>query len=209
MTKIEAIAVDTDGTITDSKRRICISALTAMRAAEKKGIPVIIVTGNVVNYAYATAVLSGCSGGLVAENGGVIFKENTNNNRITILGNKKYVNAAGKYIENNLDPKYKLSKSSDNEYRLTEIVYYKTLPKNLLIDSLIGFKDLDKIEIYDSGFALHITDKSINKGSSLKVLCERNNIDINNVMAIGDSQNDEDFPTIDFFHVFVLLHHQR
>ena len=48
---IEAIAVDIDGTITDDKRQICISAIETLRKAEKAGIPTIIVTGNVVNYA--------------------------------------------------------------------------------------------------------------------------------------------------------------
>ena len=55
--KIEAIAVDIDGTITDNKRRICISSIESLRAAEKMNIPTIIVTGNVTNYAYATEVL--------------------------------------------------------------------------------------------------------------------------------------------------------
>ena len=82
---IEAIAVDIDGTITDEKRQICISAIEALRKAEAKGIPTIIVTGNVVNYAYATEVLIGCSGGLVAENGGVVFKEGENNNAVETL----------------------------------------------------------------------------------------------------------------------------
>lgn len=76
---IEAIAVDIDGTITDNERRICISAIEALRKAENANIPTIIVTGNVVNYAYATEVLIGCSGGLVAENGGVVFKDRKSN----------------------------------------------------------------------------------------------------------------------------------
>ena len=33
---IEAIAVDIDGTITDDTRKICISAITALRKAEKQ-----------------------------------------------------------------------------------------------------------------------------------------------------------------------------
>lgn len=70
--KIKAIAVDIDGTITDSDRRICISAIEAIRAAEKIGIPTIIVTGNIFFYATATATLIGTTGGIVAENGGVI-----------------------------------------------------------------------------------------------------------------------------------------
>ena len=34
MVKIEAIAVDVDGTITDGRRRVCHSALDALRKAE-------------------------------------------------------------------------------------------------------------------------------------------------------------------------------
>ena len=40
---IEAIAADIDGTITDETRKICISAIEALRKAEEKGIPTIIV----------------------------------------------------------------------------------------------------------------------------------------------------------------------
>lgn len=191
--KIEAIAVDIDGTITDEKRRICISAIEAIRAAEAKGIPTIIVTGNVVNYAYATAVLIGATGGLVCENGGLIFKEGTNNNEVQPLADRTYVDEAQKYIEENVDSNYKLHLSSDNIYRLTEIVYYKTVPKEVVSNALKGFENEEKIAIYDSGFALHITDSSVNKGFALKKLCEQNGIDINNVMAVGDSENDKEF----------------
>ena len=78
-------------------------------------------------------------------------------------------------------------------YRLTETVFYKTLAREELEDALKDFKYLDELELYDSGFALHVTDKRVNKGTSLKYLCERNGINMKNVMAIGDSQNDEDF----------------
>ena len=134
---IEAIAVDIDGTITDDKRQICISAIEALRKAEKAGIPTIIVTGNVVNY--------------------------------------------------------DTHASHDNMYRLTETVFYKTLARKDLEDALEDFEYRDRLEIYDSGFALHVTDRRVNKGTSLRYLCERNGIDMENVMAIGDSQNDEDF----------------
>lgn len=193
MKKVEALAVDIDGTITDSKRRICISALNAIRKAEENNIPTIIVTGNIINYAYATSVLIGTSGGVISENGGVIYKEGTNNNEIQILSNKKYVNKAGKYLKDHIDSKYELKITSDDKYRETEIVYYKTLLKYVIIEILKNFKYFDKIRIYDSDFAIHITDKSVNKGSSLKLLCKQNNINISNVMAIEDSENDEEF----------------
>ena len=190
---IEAIAVDIDGTITDDERKICISAIEALRKAEEAGIPTIIVTGNVVNYAYATEVLIGCSGGIVCENGGVVFKEGENNNAVETLVEKDFVNSAENHLKEKLGKKFDIHASHDNMYRLTETVFYKTLTREELEEALNDFKYRDEIEIYDSGFALHVTDKRVNKGTSLRYLCERNGINMENVMAIGDSQNDEDF----------------
>ena len=190
---IEAIAVDIDGTITDDTRKICISAIEALRKAEKAGIPTIIVTGNVVNYAYATEVLIGCSGGIVCENGGVVFKEGENNNAVETLVERDFVTSAEEHLKEKLGDKFEKHASHDNMYRLTETVFYKTLAREELEDALKDFKYLDELELYDSGFALHVTDKRVNKGTSLRYLCERNEINMENVMAIGDSQNDEDF----------------
>ena len=190
---IEAIAVDIDGTITDDKRQICISAIEALRKAEKAGIPTIIVTGNVVNYAYAAEVLIGCSGGLVAENGGVVFKEGENNNAVETLVERDFVTSAENHLKEKLADRFDTHASHDNMYRLTETVFYKTLARKDLEDALEDFEYRDRLEIYDSGFALHVTDRRVNKGTSLRYLCERNGIDMENVMAIGDSQNDEDF----------------
>ena len=190
---IEAIAVDIDGTITDDKRQICISAIESLRKAEKAGIPTIIVTGNVVNYAYAAEVLIGCSGGLVAENGGVVFKEGENNNAVETMVERDFVTSAENHLKEKLGDKFDRHASHDNMYRLTETVFYKTIDRSEIEEALKDFKYLNQLEIYDSGFALHITDKRVNKGTSLRYLCERNGINMKNVMAIGDSQNDEDF----------------
>ena len=190
---IEAIAVDIDGTITDNTRKICISAIEALRKAEEAGIPTIIVTGNVVNYAYAAEVLIGCSGGIVCENGGVVFKEGENNNAVETMVERDFVTSAENHLKEKMGDLFDKHASHDNMYRLTETVFYKTLDNQILEDALQDFKYLDQLEIYDSGFALHITDKRVNKGTSLRYLCERNGINMENVMAIGDSQNDEDF----------------
>ncbi|MBP3791882.1 MAG: phosphoglycolate phosphatase [Methanobrevibacter sp.] len=190
---IEAIAVDIDGTITDNTRKICISAIEALRKAENAGIPTIIVTGNVVNYAYAAEVLIGCSGGIVCENGGVVFKEGENNNAVETMVERDFVTSAENHLKKKMGDLFDKHASHDNMYRLTETVFYKTLDNQILEDALKDFKYLDQLEIYDSGFALHITDKRVNKGTSLRYLCERNGINMENVMAIGDSQNDEDF----------------
>ncbi len=190
---IEAIAVDIDGTITDEKRQICISAIEALRKAEDAGIPTIIVTGNVVNFAYAAEVFIGCSGGLIAENGGIVFKEGQNDNAVETMIERDFITSAENHLKEKLGDKFNEHASHDNMYRLTETVFYKTIYKKEIEDALKDFKYSDQLEIYDSGFALHITDKRVNKGTSLKYLCERNGINMKNVMAIGDSLNDEEF----------------
>ena len=172
---IEAIAVDIDGTITDETRKICISSIEALRKAEDKGIPTIIVTGNVVNYAYACEVLIGCSGGLVAENGGIVFKEGENNNAVETMVDRNFVTSAEKHLKEKLGSEFEKHTSHDNMYRLTETVFYKTIKREVLVEALKDFEYL------------------VNKGSSLRYLCERNGINMENVMAIGDSENDEDF----------------
>ena len=134
--KIKAIAVDIDGTITDSNRKICISAIEAIRAAEKIGIPTIIVTGNIFFYATATATLIGTTGGIVAENGGVISEVDSEGiEKIKVLGNFQKTAKAFKYLDSEVKKKYKdyeLKKVDDSESRLSEIAIYRTIDEEIL-----------------------------------------------------------------------------
>ncbi|AGN16200.1 phosphoglycolate phosphatase [Methanobrevibacter sp. AbM4] len=187
MVNIEAIAVDIDGTITDGHRRLCISAMKAIREAENCGIPTAIVTGNVANFAYAAEVFIGSSAGIVFENGGGIFKEGENNNEILVLGDKTEVDKAHNHL---LEEIPHIMVSSDNQFRVSEKCYYKD---NVKRDEVAKAVEDYNVKVYDSGFALHITDPNVNKGTSLEKLLEWSNIPIDNVMAIGDSENDIEF----------------
>jgi len=66
---MKAIALDIDGTITDKSRKICINAIDAIRCAEDRGYPVILVTENILCVARTMAIMIGTSGGIVGENG--------------------------------------------------------------------------------------------------------------------------------------------
>ena len=50
-------------------------------------------------------------------------------------------------------------------------------------------KDFD-VEVYDSGFALHLTDPDVDKGTGLVELAKLLDYNIENIMCIGDSEND-------------------
>jgi len=178
---MRAIAVDIDGTITDSSRKLCISALRALRGAERKGLTVIIVTGNVLCFAMATSVLIGTSGGVVAENGGVIYVDGD----IRVLGDIKKAEAAYSYLEKI----YPVRKVQFSDLRLSEVALTRDVPAQSIRDALEGFD----VEVYDTGFAVHLTDPQVNKGSSLKLVAESMGIEMSDIMAIGDSENDIEF----------------
>lgn len=198
--KIKAIAVDVDGTITDKDRKICITAIEAIRAAEKVGIPTIIVTGNIFFYAYATAILIGATGGIVAENGGVVSEPDDGGvEKIRVLGNFKKTQRAFDYLksilaEKNIDDKVQMVDDSDS--RLSEIAIYRTIDESIIKSILDESKENFGVEIYDTQFAIHITDKDINKGSSLEIVAKKHGFSVEEILAIGDSENDIEFLTV-------------
>lgn len=193
MSKIKAMAVDIDGTITDKDRKICISAIEAIRAAEAIDVSVIIVSGNIFFYGYATSILIGTTGGVVAENGGVISEVHNGVQKIKILGDVKKVENAYKYLESQItskyNNKYELNKVDDSDSRLSEIAIYRTIEEKIIKEEL---KDFD-VEVYDTRFALHITDDQVNKGSALELVAKKQGLEMDEIMAIGDSENDIEF----------------
>lgn len=190
MPKIEVLAVDVDGTITDGERKICISAIKALRKAEDAGIPVIIATGNIADFSYAVSTMVGTTGGLVCENGGVIYKDGLNNNRVIVLSNKEKLDESFEVLLKEFEGKIDFKMVEDEHGRFSEICFYKTFDSKLIKDVL---SDNDDVEIYDSGFAIHLTDANVSKGSSLQKLADLAGYNTENMMVIGDSENDLGF----------------
>lgn len=199
MVKIEAIAVDVDGTITDGRRRVCHSALDALRKAEDAGIPVIIATGNISHFSYAVATLVGTTGGLVCENGGVIYHDGYNDNRVIVLGDISKAQKAYDFLFDKFGKDIPFRIVEDSDARVSEITFYKNMSSEPLKEML---KDFD-VEVYDSGFALHLTDPEVDKGTGLAELANLVGYDVENIMCVGDSENDIDFLLAGGFKVAV------
>jgi hypothetical protein len=178
---IKAVAVDVDGTITDGKRRLCCSAMESIRAAEEKGITVIIVTGNILPVTKTLSIFIGTSGGLVAENGGVI---ESSKGRM-VLGDIHKCKEAYDFLLT----KHPVEKVDFSHQRISEIAFYRTIPVKTVKEAL---KDFD-VKIYDTNFALHITDPAVNKGTSLVRVAGDMGILPEEILAVGDSENDLEF----------------
>lgn len=189
---IKAIALDIDGTITDDKRKICIEAIKAIREAEEAGVPVILATGNVIAFTHAASTLIGSTGGLIAESGGVILRGVIDQRaKVEVLSDTTKPQKAYEYLKEEIGQEHKIQLVDDSDMRLSEIAMYRTMPADLVKSTL---KDMD-IEVYDTYFALHLTDPEINKATALKVLAKHHGIKTSQILAAGDSENDLDFLT--------------
>jgi len=178
---MKAVAVDIDGTITDKNRKICVNAINAIRKAEDNGCPIILVTGNVLCAAKMVAVMVGTSGGIVSENGGFIQTRKKN----LILGDIQKCKPAYDFLKS----KYPVEKVEFSDQRVSEIAIRRTIEEEVVKETLADFD----VEIYDTQFAIHITDPKVNKGSSLEIVANDMGIDISEILAIGDSENDLEF----------------
>ena len=185
MASIKAIALDIDGTITDHTRKVCISAIEAIRKAENMGIPVVIVTGNILCFTRAVSVFLGTTGGLVSENGGVILS----NGQMKVLGDINKAEKAYQYLKTHPQTRDKVERVQFSDMRVSEIALFRTISEDIIKNVL---KDHD-VEIYDTKFALHLTDPEVNKGTSLELVSTEMGIKPKNIMAVGDSENDIEF----------------
>lgn len=188
---MKAIAVDIDGTITDQNRKICVNAINAIRKAEDNGYPIILVTGNVLCAAKMVAVMVGTSGGIVSENGGFIQTRKKN----SILGNINKCKPAYNFLKS----KYPVEKTEFSNIRLSEIAIVRSIDVNIVKETV---KDFD-VEVYDTKFAIHLTDPEVNKGKSLEIVAKDMGITLDEIMAIGDSENDLEFLEVAGFKVAV------
>jgi hypothetical protein len=179
--KLKAIALDIGGTITDETRRVCVNAVNAIYRAENKGVPIIFVTGNVMCAAKAISILLGTTGGLVAENGGVIESQG----KKKILGNITECQKAYEFLKS----KFEVKKVELSDQRVSELAIERTLPEKLVKETVKDFN----VVVYDTKFAIHLTDPSVDKGSSLKVITNDLGIKMDEILAIGDSENDIEF----------------
>lgn len=195
MKSLKCVALDVDGTITEEGHYVSPEIPTLLRLLEEMGIRVIFATGRSIWEVYTLAAIFGTTRVGVAENGGVVVYKNPVD--VYLLGDiteplKTYDRLA------QLMPEVKLRRGFP---RLTEVVLQRTIdvPKANEIIKREGFRT----KIVDSGFALHIIMDYVDKGKGLIKACELLNIDMDDVVAIGDSDTDVDMFKVAGFSVAV------
>ena len=181
----KAIAVDIDGTITDSNKKIHLEAIASLRRLEDAGIPVILTTGNVRAITYGLWRFIGATGPMVCENGGVIWHPKWGNPIIRADGTRAH--RAARMLEEKLG--LDSQGITTNAWRESEWCLFPD--ENLeAITNLISDSEFANLSIVKTGFAIHLMEPQLSKGEGLSIALEKMNISPDDVLAIGDAPND-------------------
>ncbi len=172
----KAVVVDVDGTITYKNRSLDCRAVEALRSLE---VPVVIATGNILCFARAASKLVGTGGIVIAENGGVVECGVVEHDMAHI----KECEEAFEFLSRHF-----ALERLDAEYRKTEIGMRRNFDVEKARQMLM--KEFPELDIVDTGFAVHIKSKKVNKGTGLKRIAGLMGLDVRDFVAIGDSPND-------------------
>ena len=180
----KTFAVDIDGTITlNGMGTIHLGALSKLRSLKDDGHNVILVTGRSSAEGYLLSIFGGLTHLAVGENGGCITFGDKIQHKL--LGNKGECVHALATIQSKLDVEIKEKPVFP---RMTEVVLERTFDIEQAQKIIDG--DNLNVSLTDSGYAYHINSKGINKGSGFLEVLKILDADVNDAIAIGDSETD-------------------
>lgn len=178
---IRAVATDVDGTMTDNNSLLSVDSIKAVRRLEESDIKVMLCSGNALCVLKSLARYIGCSGPIIAENGGVV----EHRGKVKVLGNIEGPKKAIEKLKQAHGSKVKEAWS--NAYRFADLAIMRTLAPET-INKIVS--EIEGIKVIDSGFAYHIIDKKVDKGAGLKVAADWIGIKPEELAGIGDSMTD-------------------
>ena len=178
MAMIRALVVDIDGTLSDQNRVLCPAALQALR---RLMVPVVLCTGNTHCFTRTVSVLLGTPRIFIAENGGVLSHSE---DEMEILADLEICEDAFQ----KLVAEFPLKRYNSGRYRFTDI----SLQRNFDVPAASRrVQELGlPVQLIDTIYAVHIKDKRVDKGTGLRRIAERMQIELSEFAAIGDSNSD-------------------
>jgi phosphoglycolate phosphatase (TIGR01487 family) len=182
--KFHVLVTDVDGTLTSPENRLHLPAVEAIWKLENQGIHVVFCSGNVLCSLLTLEFYLGISGPVIAENGGVIMKRGWE--KPIILGSKELPLKALAVLKETYGDKIK--ETEDQPYRFTDVAIKRTINRETVTKTL---KDKDvKINVLDSGYAIHLCDPQVHKAVGVRKAIETLGYKPENALGIGDGQND-------------------
>jgi phosphoglycolate phosphatase (TIGR01487 family) len=183
---LRLVAVDVDGTLTESSRSLRLSphSIEAIRMLKARGYIIALITGNVLPVAIGLSIYLGTEGPVVAENGCIVFYPDSLREEHVCRG------APGPEVVE-LVKSMGFKPAWQNRFREHDLAFhmprdadYSLVGKVRELVEPLGFK------VYWSGFALHIQPQGGGKDRGVEAILSHLNLTWDNVAAVGDGEND-------------------
>lgn len=195
MPKYRLAAFDIDGTLSVSRNTVVLDldALRALRALEKSGVSVVLVSSNMIPAVAALKKYIGLSGPAIGETGCIIYWGGNEFEVLTKYSARKiYEEILGEFSDyvygswQNRFRSYDFALKIRSEYRRKA---------NEIIDKIREFvEERDpNIKVGFSGYAIHLTPKDAGKGKALAHVMKKLGIKPEEAIGVGDSVMDYDF----------------
>ncbi|MFW6448217.1 MAG: HAD-IIB family hydrolase [Halobacteriota archaeon] len=173
------LAIDIDGTITRPAGGLDERLFAPLRAWPG---PVLVTTGKAFPYPIALCQFLGLPERVVAENGGVLAVDGTV--EVTASGDR-IDGLVAALADVGIDPGWPPA-DLVNRWRETELAVERSVDRA----ALTAVAERFDLEVVDSGYAYHVKDPAVSKGAALERACELLDVALDDVLAIGDSEND-------------------
>jgi phosphoglycolate phosphatase (TIGR01487 family) len=173
-----------DGTITDRQRRISLPAIACIRDLVERGVEVVLASGNTACFLDALARVVGTSGTIIAENGGVYRIGFAGD--LHVEGNRSTATAAYRVLEEHFRRKRVTLEPYGEQYRFSDVAFARTVKPEEVREVMRNLG----VKVLDTGFAIHLQEKGISKGLTLRRLAADMGIPVEEFLAVGDSEND-------------------
>ena len=178
---VPPLAVDIDGTLTRPDTSIDPRVIDPLRDWDA---PVIVATGKAFPYPVALCAFLGIPTNVVAENGGVVYVEASD--ELVHDGDPEGARAVAEaYRESGHDPGWG-AVDPVNRWRETELAVSREQPLALL-ERIAADHDM---HVVDTGYAYHVTATDVDKASGLRSAARILDRSPAEFVAVGDSEND-------------------
>lgn len=192
--RYKLVAVDIDGTLTFDRRStvIHLGAVEKLRALEKTGVRVVLISSNALPVVVGLSKYFGFSNICIGETGALVY-----NNRDIIhltekssyLAMKDSMSVFNEFVEESWQNLFRIHEFAlvvKNKYGDSSREIYHDIKKYVeskYSDVKVGF----------SGYAIHLTPSDVSKGRALKLVMNILGIAREEAIGIGDSEMDLDF----------------
>ena len=182
----KVVAVDIDGTLTNENKLIEPTVIESLQRLENAGIPVILATGNVRAITYGLWRFLNLSGPICCENGGVLWHPDWGETQYRADGSE--ARAAAQWLARKI-PGLDWRGIETNQWRESE---WCLSPDEDFerIQKLISDSQWPHLSVVKTGFAVHLMEPQLSKGSGLKIILERMGMTAADLLCVGDAPND-------------------